>query len=98
MDVNSIPDIFQSKLRISIVASLITGEKTFKEMKELTGATDGNLSVQFSKLEESEYIIIKKDFFNNKPRSTYSLTEKGRKEFVDYVNLLENMIVNHNKS
>ncbi len=95
MDVNSIPDIFQSKLRISIVASLITGEKTFKEMKELTGATDGNLSVQFSKLEESEYLIIKKDFFNNKPRSRYSLTEKGRKEFVDYVNILENMILNH---
>jgi len=95
LDVNSIPDIFQSKLRISIVASLITGEKTFKEMKELTGATDGNLSVQFSKLEESEYLIIKKDFFNNKPRSRYSLTEKGRKEFVDYVNILENMILNH---
>lgn len=92
MDVNSIPDIFQSKLRIAIVSCLMTGEKTFKEVKEVTGATDGNLSVQVSKMEESGYIEIKKDFFNNKPRTRYNLTEKGKREFIDYVNKLENVL------
>ncbi len=92
MDVNSIPDIFQSKLRIAIVSCLMTGEKTFKEVKEVTGATDGNLSVQVSKMEESGYIEVKKDFFNNKPRTRYNLTEKGKKEFIDYVNKLENVL------
>ncbi len=92
MDINSVPDIFQSKLRIAIVASLISGEKTFKELKEITGATDGNLSIHVSKLEGCEYIQIHKDFFNNKPRTRYNLTDKGRKEFVDYVNRLESII------
>lgn len=70
----------------------MTGEKTFREVKEITGATDGNLSVQISKLEESGYIVVYKDFFNNKPRTRYNLTEKGKREFVDYVNTLDNIL------
>jgi DNA-binding HxlR family transcriptional regulator len=92
LDVNSIPDIFQSKLRIAIVSCLMTGEKNFKEVKEVTGATDGNLSVQMSKMEESGYVEVKKDFFNNKPRTRYNLTEKGKSEFIAYVNRLENVL------
>lgn len=92
MDINSIPDIFQSKLRIAIISCLMTGEKTFKEVKEITGATDGNLSVQISKLEEEGYIKVIKDFFNKKPRTRYILTEKGKRDFIDYVNTLENIL------
>lgn len=92
MDINSIPDIFQSKLRIAIVSCLITGEKTFKEVKEITGASDGNLSVQMSRMEESGYIKIRKDFFNNKPRTRYSLTVEGENEFIEYVNTLDEVI------
>jgi len=70
----------------------MTGEKTFKEVKEITGATDGNLSVQISKMEEGGYIEVLKDFFNKKPRTRYILTEKGKSEFIDYVNTLENIL------
>lgn len=96
MNINSIPDIFQSKLRIAIVSCLMTGEKTFKEVKEITGASDGNLSVQISRLEENGYVIIHKDFFNNKPRTKYKLTAKGKTEFIDYVNTLEKVIRKYN--
>lgn len=92
MDINSIPDIFQSKLRIAIIACLMSGERTFREVKEITGATDGNLSVQISKLDESGYIEVYKDFLDNKPRTRYNLTKKGKDEFIDYVNTLENVI------
>ena len=96
MDINSIPDIFQSKLRISIIACLMTGEKTFKEVKEITKATDGNLSVQMSKMEDGGYIEVYKDFYDNKPRTRYNLTEKGKDEFIDYVNTLEDVIKQYN--
>ncbi|MGE5396390.1 MAG: winged helix-turn-helix domain-containing protein, partial [Chitinophagales bacterium] len=82
----------QSKLRIAIVSCLMTGEKTFKEVKEITGATDGNLSVQISKMEENGYVNIHKDFFNNKPRTRYNLTAKGKTDFVNYVNALDRLI------
>ncbi|HWP98767.1 MAG TPA: transcriptional regulator [Syntrophomonadaceae bacterium] len=95
MDIHSIPDIFQSKLRIAIVSCLMTGEKTFREVKEITCATDGNLSVQISKLEQSEYIEVRKDFLNKKPRTRYSLTDKGKNEFIEYVNRLEKILKQH---
>lgn len=33
-----------------------------------------------------------KDFFNKKPRTRYNLTAKGKSEFTDYVNTLDNII------
>lgn len=97
LDINSIPDIFQSKLRIALISSLMTGEKNFRELKEITGATDGNLSVHLSKLNEAGYIEIQKDFFENKPRTRYNLTNKGKNEFVEYVNKLEMILKQYGK-
>ena len=92
MNINSIPESFQSKIRIAIVSTLITGDKTFSEIKEITKATDGNLSVHLSKLEEMSYVTVTKEFIGKKPRTTYSLTETGRMEFVEYVSLLEKLL------
>jgi DNA-binding HxlR family transcriptional regulator len=96
LDINHIPDIFQSKLRIALVSCLITGAKSFRELKEVTGATDGNLSVHLTKLQKAGYIVIRKDFFNNKPRTEYELTQKGRNEFIEYVNRLQQIVNGYN--
>lgn len=92
MDFNSIPESFQSKFRIAVIAALMTGPKTFRRIKELTDATDGNLSVHMSRLEELGYIDVKKEFVAKRPSTTYELTELGKKHFKEYVELLENVI------
>lgn len=92
MDLNSIPDIFQSKIRIAIVSCLLTGTKTFKEIKMLTGASDGNISTHIKKLNEADVVEVSKKFVSNKPLTSYTLTEMGRKSFEDYVNHLEAII------
>ncbi len=94
MDINSIPESFQSKFRIAVIAALLTGPKTFRQIKDLTDATDGNLSVHMSRLEELGYIDVTKEFVGKKPCTTYKLTELGRKHFKEYVDLLENLIDN----
>ena len=43
MEINNIPDVFGNKLRVAILAALVTDTKTFRELKEITGATEGNL-------------------------------------------------------
>lgn len=92
MDINSIPDIFQSKIRIAIVSCLLSSDKTFKEIKSITKTTDGNISAHTSKLEKAGYISIRKTMLNNRPLTTYSLTQNGRKEFEDYIKVLENLL------
>jgi DNA-binding HxlR family transcriptional regulator len=94
MDINSIPESFQSKFRIAVIAALMTGPKTFRQIKNITDATDGNLSVHMSRLQELGYIDVTKEFVEKRPCTTYKITELGRKHFREYVELLENLIEN----
>lgn len=87
-----IPSELENKVRLIIITSLITGEKTFKELKELTQATDGNLSIQLKQLQNTNYILCRKDFYKNKPRSTYRLTNYGENQFREYVSYLESFL------
>lgn len=97
MDLNNLSDIFQSKLRLMIISALITGKKTFKEIKEITGATDGNISVQISNLEKAGYILVTKGYSGKKPQTTIEITDKGLQEFKDYVDMLKEIISRYDK-
>lgn len=92
MELNEIPEAFQTKLRIAVISALITGSKTFKEIKVITGATDGNISVQVAKLEELGFLTSQKEFIGKKPCTTYSITDAGLTSFKDYVQMLEKLI------
>ena len=69
MDLQHIPEAFQTKLRLAVVSALYGGEKDFNTLKALTGSTDGNLSVQLQKLQELKCIDIEKDFSGRRPRT-----------------------------
>ena len=92
MEMNNIPEMFQSKLRLMIVSELIKQPLSFTALKQLTGATDGNLSVQISKLTEAGYIIVRKEFSGKKPLTTCELTQYGRESFRQYVELLNSIL------
>lgn len=75
------------------MALLITVEEAdFVFIKEKVKATDGNLSVHLKKLEDAEYVSVKKEFVDRKPRTIYSLSKKGRNAFEAYLEQLEKMI------
>lgn len=74
------------------MSALLTGKKNFRELKEITGATDGNLGAQLKKLEEAGYIVIEKAFVNNKPQTTCTMTAYGREQFKEYVEMLERLL------
>lgn len=92
IDFNSISEAFESKIRIAIQCSLLNGPKSFSELKEITGATDGNLSSHLTKLENIQHIIVDKAFVGKRPKTTYTLTELGRQKLSEYVDLLESLI------
>lgn len=92
MDINSIPDAFESRVRLAILSALLSGEKDFNDLKVITRATDGNLSTHLSKLENTEYISSSKQFVGKKPKTTFAITKIGRAKFQEYVNLLEEII------
>ncbi len=75
-----------SQLRLAVISILVTVEKAdFAYLKNETGATSGNLSVQITKLKETGYIEVNKKFKGNYPQTTCRITELGRQRFVEYV-------------
>ncbi|MBQ8407516.1 MAG: transcriptional regulator [Clostridia bacterium] len=92
MNLSDLADVFQSRLRLMIISALITGDKTFNEIKEITGATDGNISVQITKLENAGYVTVTKDFIGKKPRTTVRITEKGKQDLKDYIEMLNRLL------
>lgn len=85
--------LLHSQLRLAVMSLLISIESAeFTFIKEETGATAGNLSVQLDKLEKAGYIEIKKSFRNKRPLTTCSIKSAGIKAFEVYVKNLNNYI------
>ena len=94
MEINDIPEAFTLPLRLSIISCLVNGKKTFTEIKNITKASDGNISVQLSKLKKWGFIESEKCKINNYSQTIYTITELGLKNLEDYVELLEKIIQN----
>lgn len=92
-DYQQIDDIIHSRIRLAVMALLITVEEAeFNFIKEKVNTTDGNLSVHLKKLEEASYVSVKKEFVDRKPRTTYTLTKNGKISFEVYIDHLEKLI------
>ena len=80
-------------LFMPVMSLLVSVEEAdFVYLREQTGATAGNLSVQLDKLSNAGYIEIQKGFQGKKPRTTCRITDKGLKAFEEYVEALRSYI------
>lgn len=85
--------LLHSELRLAIMSILVSVESAdFVYLREQTGATAGNLSVQIDKLQQAGYISIEKGFNGKKPRTTCAITEQGVAAFTEYVDALRSYI------
>ena len=82
--------ILHSQLRLAVMSLLIgVKEAEFTFIKEKTGATAGNLSVQIQKLKDAGYIDVVKQFKENYPQTICSVTTTGITAFEEYVKNLK---------
>jgi DNA-binding transcriptional ArsR family regulator len=85
--------ILHSQLRLAVISLLVGTEVAeFTYIREQTGATAGNLSIQITKLKETGYIEVTKKFRNNYPQTLCSITPLGLKKFAEYVKTLNDYL------
>ena len=85
--------LLHSELRLAVMSLLISAEEAeFPYIKEQTGATAGNLSVQIDKLSAAGYITVEKTFKGKRPCTICRVTPTGLKAFDDYVKTLKNYL------
>src|SRR6266508_2502612 len=86
--------IIHEKARLSILASLAAHRDglAFNDLKELCKLTDGNLSRQLQLLKEEDFVEIIKSAKGNRPLTLARLTPSGRKRFLEYIDVLQNVV------
>jgi DNA-binding MarR family transcriptional regulator len=85
--------LLHSQLRLAIMSILMSvDEADFNYLKETTGATSGNLSVQIDKLKKAGYITVEKGYKDNYPLTICKKTKQGIAAFESYVNALKSYI------
>jgi len=90
---NDLDPILHSQLRLAVISLLISADVAeFTYIREQTGATAGNLSIQITKLKEAGYIEVTKKFRNNYPQTLCNITELGKEKFTEYVNSLKDYL------
>lgn len=88
-----IDPVIHQPVRLQLMTFLHLAKKTtFSEIKKELGITDGNLGSHLNKLEQEDYIKIKKKFILKKPTTTVEITAKGEKELIKYIDILKNLI------
>ncbi|MBI2921990.1 MAG: transcriptional regulator [Planctomycetes bacterium] len=89
-------EVLMSRARLAILSALVSsGEMEFTAVRDLLGLTQGNLSVHASKLQQSGYLFIRKDFVANKPRTTFEITSQGRSALVAHLQKLKAILGEH---
>ena len=91
------PDaLIHQPIRLKIMAALKAlpeGEMLeFVKLKDVAGATEGNLGAHITTLENAGYAAVTKDFAGKRPRTRVALTRQGRRAFEDYVTYLKDIL------
>ncbi len=86
--------VIHEKARLSVLTSLITHPKgvLFGDLKKMCGLTDGNLSRHLQILQEAHLVEIRKTFEANRPQTTCRLTAEGRRQYLEYLTVLEQIV------
>jgi DNA-binding PadR family transcriptional regulator len=91
--IKNINEIFTAKIRLGAMA-LLAMEKMmdFMTLKNRLEVSDGNLGAHLRVLENAGYVKVDKQFIDRRPKTTYTVTNKGLKAFNQHLQELESII------
>ena len=93
IDFNGLDTAVHGPVRLGMLTALqMEGRLDFTTLKKRLGVTDGVLGVHAQKLEEAGYIRSEKAFVGRRPKTTYHLTNAGRRAFLGYLDTMRKLL------
>jgi DNA-binding MarR family transcriptional regulator len=91
---DALDSVIHERARLSVLTSLVTHPKglAFADLKSMCALTDGNLSRHLQVLRTAKLIEITKDVDRNRPHTFCRITSNGRKRYLEYLAVLEQVI------
>ncbi len=91
--ISALNKVFDSRVRLCIMSILMANERVdYNTFKKTLSLTDGNLASHMKALERHEYIEVHKKFIGRKPNTTYTLSNKGRSDFLAHIQILQRLV------
>ena len=91
--IENLSKTFESRIRLGVMSLLMVNDTMdFNTFKQMLNVTDGNLASHISALEKNRLIKIKKKIIGKKMNTSYTATDRGRKEFNEHLTALEKLI------
>ena len=91
--ISNLNKTFDSRIRVGIMSILMRNSWVdFVTLRNTLQATDGNLSSHLSALEKVNMIKLKRQFVDNRPKTSYKITRNGLRKFTQHLNALEELI------
>jgi len=88
-----VDELLLSKIRLAVVAELLTNEwVAFSELQRAAETTNGNLGAHLAKLVDGGYVTEEKTFVGRRPQTRYHLTQAGRDAFTAHVKALQQLL------
>ena len=86
--------VIHEKARLGILASLVAHVEglAFSDLKQLCALTDGNLNRHLQVLQDAGLVEVRKQTSNNRPQTICRITSEGRRRFVEYISVLEQIV------
>lgn len=87
---------FFEKSRLSILTILHrSGQASFNYLKQQLQMSDGAVYTHLEKLVQAEYVKKRREISHGAAQTTYSMTDKGRKAYKEYLMFLEEVLRTH---
>jgi predicted ArsR family transcriptional regulator len=87
--------VIHERARLGILASLLAHPKglVFGELLDVCELTDGNLSRHLQVLQAARLVNVRREVGLGRPQTICRLTSSGRKRFLDYLAVLEQVLL-----
>ena len=87
--------VIHERARLGVLTCLVTHPKglPFPQMKKLCALTDGNLNRHLQVLQEATLVSPTKGPDRDRPQTIYRITALGRKRYLEYLSVLEQVIL-----
>jgi DNA-binding HxlR family transcriptional regulator len=93
IDFNGLDSAVYGPVRLGVLTALqMDGSLDFTTLKKRLEVADGALGLHLGKLEEIGYLICKKAFVGRRPKSTYTITKKGKRALSTYLDAMQQLI------
>lgn len=90
---NRLDELIHSPVRLSVMSALRAADQVhFALLRETLEVSDSLLSKHIAALDEAGYVEVTKGYVGKRPRTWYSLTDRGQRAFDAYLGTLREII------